>query len=136
MERINHLAVFVAAIVFFLFGFVWYTLLFGKLWAQLSGVPAGSMTPNIAVLIGTFVIGWFIAYICAIALGKAADNTAKDGLQFGLFMSIGLVASTMLIGALNSAQPLALWAINAGYVVVGITIISAIVAAWRSRTPA
>jgi hypothetical protein len=38
-ERLNHLAVFVAAIAFFLFGWVWYTI-FATPWKALVGSSA------------------------------------------------------------------------------------------------
>ncbi|GAC1392190.1 MAG: DUF1761 domain-containing protein [Vulcanimicrobiaceae bacterium] len=131
MQRINHLAVIAAAVVYFLFGYIWYSLLFGGMWRSLEGMTATSSMPAPSILIGTFVLGLIIAYIMAIALGKAADNTAAEGMQFGLFMSIGLVATAMLIMSLNEGKPMALWAINAGYFVIGITIMGAIIGGWK-----
>lgn len=131
--RINHLAVVVAAVVFFLFGWLWYSILFGNMYAALMGAKAAGPMPSVSVLIGTFLIGWFIAYIIAVALGKGGENTAADGIKFGLFMSIGLVASTMLIGAINGGMPLGVWLINSGWAVIGIAIMSAIIGGWKSR---
>ena len=131
--RINHLAVIVAAVVFFLFGWVWYAMLFGNMYAALMGVKATGQMPSVGVLIGTFVIGLFIAYIIAIALGKGGEQTAADGIKFGLFMSIGLIASTMLIGAINGGMPLGIWEINSGWAVIGIAIMSAIIGGWKTR---
>ena len=36
-DRVNHFAVWVAAIVYFLFGYLWYGLLFTSLWTSLMG---------------------------------------------------------------------------------------------------
>jgi hypothetical protein len=133
MERINHLAVILAAVAFFILGFVWYALLFGSMWSKLANYTPHSTGLNPMVMVATFVLDLIMAYIIGIALAKAADTTAKDGIQFGLFMSLGLVAAFMLIGYLNTDKPFALWLIDAGYGVVGITLMSAIIGGWKKR---
>ena len=131
MERVNHLAVLVAAVVFFIFGYVWYGVLFANMYASLMGKPATGAMPAVGALIGVFVVGWVIAYVIAIALGKSADNTAADGIKFGVFMSIGFIATTMLISALTGGMPYGVWAINSAWAVIGIAIMSAIIGGWK-----
>ncbi len=133
MERINHVAVLVATLAFFILGFVWYALLFGPMWVKLANVTAHSSGFNPRVMIATFVLDLIMAYVIGIALSKSADNTARDGMQFGLFMSLGLVASFMLIGYLNTEKPFALWLIDAGYGIVGITLMGAIIGGWKKK---
>lgn len=135
MERINHLAVILAALAFFILGFLWYALLFGSTWAKLANYTP-HMGFNPIVMIATFVLDLIMAYVIAIALGKSANTTAKDGLQFGLFMSLGLIAAFMLIGYLNTEKPFGLWLIDAGYGVVGIALMGTIIGGWKKRSAA
>ncbi|MEQ8337897.1 MAG: DUF1761 domain-containing protein [Cyclobacteriaceae bacterium] len=66
--NVNMVAVLIAVVVNFFFGFIWYTPLFGKTWARemgldpdkkpSSGAMAGGM---IAMVIGQFLFAWVLA---------------------------------------------------------------------------
>lgn len=139
-SRINHLAVLVSAIVFFLLSYVWFTLLFGSLYvAQMTkmGLPSGTSGSMTAPLIGTFLLGWFLAYVIAVALSMRPDpNPGARGFGFGLFIGIGVYASMTMLGVLWGGLPFALWAINAGFVVVAMAIMGWIIGAWSAKTAA
>ena len=134
---INHIAVFVSAIVFFALSFVWYTLLFGKAYmdqitamtGKPAGMPAGSsMTMP---LIETFLLGWFLSYVIAMALGMRPDpNPRARGFGFGLFIGIGVFSSMTLMGVVWGGLSFGLWAINAGFVTVAMAIMGYIMGAW------
>jgi len=129
----NHLAVWVAAVVYFLFGYLWYDLLFKASWNALMG---GSMTaPTAPLLIESFVLGLVLAYAAGMALSRRPEDlTASQGVSFALFMGIALFATQTLNMALYSHESLTLWLINTGYVVIGFAIIGAIVGGWKSRS--
>lgn len=134
-SRVNHLAVFVSAIVFFLVSYVWYSFLFAKLYATSmakmgAAMPASMTTP----LIETFLLGWFLAYVIGTALSMRPDpNPATKGLGFGIFMGIGVYASMTLMGVVWGGLPFTVWAINAGFVVVAMAIMGWIIGAWSAR---
>jgi hypothetical protein len=132
--RLNHLAVFVAAIAFFMWGYLWYGLVFTKMWSALIGpIPMGSP----AVFGESFAAGWILAYCCGIALTKSENpQPARHGVEFGLFMGVGIFATMLFNAYLYQARPLGLWAIDAGYVVTGMAIIGAIVSGWRKKAAA
>lgn len=137
-SRINHVAVFVSAIAFFLLGWLWYDALFGRLWMSLSGhvatASASSMMPQFA---GSFLLGWILAYVIAIALDETTNpNPARHGIEFGIFMGLGIFGTMLGTMYIYEDRPFALWAINTGYVVVGMAVMGAIVGAWRKRTAA
>jgi hypothetical protein len=136
-SRINHLAVFVSAIAFFILGWVWYDLAFGRLWMSMTGHVAtsvGNMTPLFA---GSFVLGWALSYVIGIALADTSNpNPARHGIEFGIFMGLGVFGTMLGINYLYEGRPIALWAINTGYVVVGMAIMGAIIGAWRAKAPA
>lgn len=130
MGRINHLAVIVAAIVFFLLGYLWFSLIFAKPWMAYNPAIA-TMQGSTMTYVMSFLVALITAYVVAIALSKSADNTAMDGVMFGLFMGIGLVAVTSINGVIYEARPWGLWLIDEGYVVVGLAIMGAIIAGWK-----
>jgi hypothetical protein len=67
--QINFMAVAVAVIANFFFGFLWYTPLFGKVWAKEMGLditekpPAGAMAKGmILMVIGNFLMAYVLAH--------------------------------------------------------------------------
>ncbi|MDQ6767549.1 MAG: DUF1761 domain-containing protein [Candidatus Eremiobacteraeota bacterium] len=134
-NKINHLAVFVAAIVFFLWGWLWYTI-FGNQWLALVGKAAASMTPSPAPYVVGFLMALVLAYGTAIALADSDRPGAAHGVSFGIFMGVIFYASTMLTGYLFEGRPLGLWLINAGYGLTGFALVGAIVGGWRKRAVA
>jgi hypothetical protein len=132
--RLNHVAVFVAAVVFFLWGWLWFTI-FSAPWKALVGNIPTNTSP--AIFIESFVLGWIMSYAVGIALtNHEHPQPARHGVEFGLFMGIGLIATMMLNGFLYEGKPVALWAIDAGYAVTGLAIIGAIVSGWRRKVSA
>lgn len=132
-SRVNHLAVFVSAIVFFLLSWLWYALLFGTLYQAQMGKAAMSTGPMTTPLIVTFLLGWILAYVIGVALSMRPGADLGRGLGFGLFIGIGVYASMTLMGVVWGGLPFALWAINAGFVIVAMAIMGAIIGAWSKR---
>lgn len=129
----NHLAVWVAAIVYFLFGYLWYGVLFTAAWTSLMGTQMAAGTP--ALYVESFVLGLILAYATGMALSRRPEDlTVSQGISFALFMGIALYATQTLNTALYAHTPLMLWLINTGYVVIGFAIIGAIVGGWKSKT--
>lgn len=66
--KINFLAVLLAMVVNFIFGFIWYTPLFGKIWGRQMGYD-GSEKPKVSemlkgmvfMIIGSFLLAWVLA---------------------------------------------------------------------------
>lgn len=136
-SRLNHLAVFASAVVFFLIGALWYTVLFGQKWMALTGHVASSTGNMMPQFIGSFVLGWALAYVIAIALADTSNpNPARHGVEFGVFMGLGIFGTMLGMMYIYEGRSFALWGINTGYVVVGMAVMGAIIGAWRSKAAA
>jgi len=130
-ERINHLAVFAAAIAYFVLGWIWYSVLFLSQWTALVG---RSMSASPSVLVESFVLGLVLSYAAAIALSRRPEDlTVSQGVSFALFMGIAIYGSQTLNNALYESRPIALWLIDTGYVLVGFALIGAIVGGWKRK---
>jgi len=130
-ERINHLAVFAAAIAYFVLGWIWYSVLFQSQWTALAG---RSMSASPSVLVESFVLGLVLSYAAAIALSRRPEDlTVSQGVSFALFMGIAIYGSQTLNNALYESRPIALWLIDTGYVLVGFALIGAIVGGWKRK---
>lgn len=132
--RINHLATWIAAIVYYLFGYLWFDLLFRTQWQALSGVSM-STAPAPLMLVESFVLGLILAYATSMALTRrAGDQTVAQGISFALFMGVSIFATQTANQALYLGQPLGLWLIDTGYVIVGFAIMAAIIGGWKAKT--
>jgi hypothetical protein len=142
-SRVNHLAVLVAAVAFFLLAWLWYSLLFGSMYmaqiAQMTGKSTAMASGGAMLwpLVETFLLGWFLAYVIGTALSMRRDpNPAARGFGFGLFIGIGVFASMTLMGVAWGSLAFGLWAINAGFVIVAMAIMGWIIGAMSARTAA
>ena len=133
---LNWLAVVVAAIAFFALGAVWYaTPVFGKLWASAMGwdppadykpSPAGYIVPAITCFVSTVAIA-----LLAVA---TKTDTVSEAIVLALVGGAGLAgAAIMVTGFFDPMKPKPVThaLINAGYQVVGLLIVSVIVALWQ-----
>ena len=136
-NRINHLAVWVAAIVYFLFGALWYSLLFKTAWMSYQGITVAmtaGKSANPMVFVVSFIMGLILAYATGIALSRRPeDQTAQQGISFALFMGIALYATQLYNQFMYEQRPFGLFLIDAGYVVIGFAIIGAIVGGWKRK---
>ncbi len=107
--NINYTAIVVAVVANFIFGFIWYTPLFGKAWAKEMGFDmsikstSGELAKGmIFMIIGNFFLAYVFAHNNAAwsyvpgmdqmpALGKVANSTIFTWLGFYLPVDIGIV---------------------------------------------
>lgn len=140
-SRVNHLAVIVSAVVWFLVSYVWYTYIFGAQYMTqmqaVTGKPAmaagGPMTTQLVV---TFLLGWILAYVIGISLSMRPGADLSRGVGFGLFIGIGVYAVTTFLGVVWGGLTLGLWGINAGFVTVAMALMGAVIGAWSSKSAA
>lgn len=131
MSAINWLAVIVAAVSSFVIGGLWYGPLLGKAWMRASGMTAEKVQQgSMGMVFGiSFVLQLAAAVVLAMFLGPEAD------LIFGLMAggSVGLfwVATAFGVVYLFERRPVAHWAVNSGYWVVGYLVMGAILGAWK-----
>lgn len=142
MDSVNYLAVLVAAIAAFVLGGLWYGPVFGKQWMALMGMTKEKMEAEkskgvaksyILMFIGSLVMAYILSYVVmAMAPYLAAMGTigALAGLEIGICMWLGFVAPVTMGSVLWEGRPWKLWFLNAGYYVVSLAVMGAILAVW------
>ena len=130
----RHLAVWIAAIVFFVLGAVWYSLM-AVPWMAAIGNAADAATPEpggsplpyaigfIAILVMCYTLAWLIR--------RLGMTTLVAGLRLGATVALGFIAATLALNYGFETRPVVLWFINSVYVVVGLAISGAIIAGWK-----
>ena|SRR5437660_6438581 len=123
MDKVYHPAVLVSALADYLLGWLWYGVLFVGVRSAQSHDPV----PSIVAAATSIALG----YVVAIVLNMGGPQSLARGVQVGVLLGLGLSATTMLENALFEGRPVTDWLVNAGYIVVGLIVIGAIVGGWK-----
>ena len=140
MNRINHLAVWVAAIVNWLIGGLWYSpVLFGNKFIQLMGWNEQELAKiaaesHMIELIVAFVISILVAYVLAYLISRTNSQSLAGGVKIGLLTSLCLVAAVNLESIMFEFRKPGLFIINNSYHVAGFAVMGAIIGAWKSKS--
>jgi hypothetical protein len=130
----NVYAIVLAAIVAFMFGWLWYGVLFSDAWLEACGKSreevkgdTPSPTPFIISFIGLVVMACVLAGVLR-HLG-ADQITLRGGIVTGVFMWLGFVITTMVVNnAFRGAKP-SLTLIDGGHW-LGVLILQGAVIGW------
>jgi Protein of unknown function (DUF1761) len=136
--RPNYVAVFVAALAYWLLGALWFAVLFSKPWMALEHITpeqAGDMNP-IAPYIISFILNLVIAFVLAQLCAWRNANTAARGAALGILIWIGFVGPMTYTTYMYEMRPKQLFAINEFYSLVGLCLMGAILGAWSRKTAA
>ena len=136
--RISPIAVVVAAIAAFMIGFLWYSpALFGGLWMQAHGYTPEHMEAMKSTLGRTYGISFVCQLVIGAVLSQLLYQTstvgAAGGAGLGFLAWLGFAATIGLTSNLFSEAPLTLYAVDAGYQLVYLVVMGAILGAWRAR---
>lgn len=128
-DRINHRAAILAAVAYWLWGWLWF-FAFGNQWLNLlQKSRADVLSQGPAPDIISFLMALVLAYGAAIALRYDDERTAMQGVQFGIFFGFAFIASTKLTEYVWEGRPLGLWVLDSAYQILGLIIVGTIVCA-------
>jgi hypothetical protein len=137
--HINYLAVLVAAVACFLIGWLWHTVLFGKIWIKLMGFDkldkkkqqammktmGRSMAFNFLTLL---VMAYCMAWSVQSGAGFYHVSGVVLGLQTGFWLWLGFTATSQLNEVLWGGRPFKLYLINVGQYLVSYLVAGVILA--------
>lgn len=126
MGEINLLAVFLAALAFFAIGAVWYGPLFGKPWKVLTGYtdemiaagPRPGQNPTWLIMLLCFAFELLIALMLGHQYART-DPSDRAKMMIAIGYGATIMAPALGINYLFQMRPGKLFAIDAGYFVVG-----------------
>ncbi len=131
LTNVNWWAVLAGMVVTMAVGSVWYSsMLFGGVWQQELKIKAkemGGADPT-AAMIGAALLTLIQATILAILI---SGGGVMEGVRMGALTSIGLIAAAIGVQYCFEGRSLRLFLVNAGYLVVTVVSMGAIIGAWH-----
>jgi surface polysaccharide O-acyltransferase-like enzyme len=133
--KTNYLAVFVAAIAYWLLGALWYGVLFGKAWLALEHMTeeqarSNPVLPYLITLVLNVLIAYALAQIC---IWRNADTLGR-GASVGVLLWIGFVGPVTFTTYMYEMRPKELFAINQFFPLAGFVLMGAILGGWRKKS--
>ena len=134
LYEVNYLAVVVATVISFLFGWAWYGPVFGKKWMALMGYTKENMTsmkmkPITAMVLG-FVSNLVMAYVVAMLAGLLGLSGFGGAFTLAFWVWLGFVATISMGSVLWENRSWSLYCFNVVYQFVLIFIMAMIVVMW------
>jgi hypothetical protein len=135
----NWLAILCAGLAYFFVGFVWYSLLFGKIWAaeQLrhrgsdeSACAAPAKREFAGMLIANLISNLVAAAAIACLLRRMGIADLPTALKLGAGLAAGFSITTLTIVHVWEGKSTKVWMIDASYHLIGCMIASAILVSW------
>ena len=133
----NYLAIVVAAIVCFLFEAAWYQYFLDRWlggighnreWLMTSGVnPALQFA---TALLAEALLAGAISWVTQMS----GAQTARRGVQVAILLWTGCVLTTLATEYSFEIRSYSLFAINAGFWLIGMMLMGAIVGGWKKKT--
>lgn len=136
---VNLLAVLVAALASMVLGFLWYGPLFGKPWMAAMGftkdsmdkAKAKGMTMNYVLMaVGSLVMAYVLSHVTSFAMAYMQVSGYMAGLSSGFWTWLGFILPVVMGDQLWGGKPWKLLPITAGYYLVSLMIMGAILASW------
>ena len=132
--KINILAVVVAAVVYWLLGAAWFTVL-SKAW--LAGI--GKTMEQLKQEGGSPALAYVVALVCNLIMAcvlswlviQTGEQTAMRGIGLGALLWMGLVGTSIGTEYVFESRSLQIFAITGGYPLVGLVLMGAIVGGWK-----
>jgi hypothetical protein len=134
-NRINHLAVWVLVVVYFLIGWGWYAI-WGDTWLNLHAKTATDIerTHNVGAYVLAFVASIFLNYALAWLIARLNAQRAVCGLGVALicwFAFVFVEYATISVFSAFETNPWPLICIDMGRPLLGFAISGLVLGAWR-----
>ena len=134
--RQNYWAILVAAIASFVFEACWYSIFLqkwldgtGRTMAWLAGTGMSEALQYGTALVSAAVIATAISCVTQLT----GPQTALRGIRVAAMLWLGFVVTTWATEYIFEVRPLSLFAINAGFWLLGMILMGAIVGGWKKK---
>jgi Protein of unknown function (DUF1761) len=127
---LNWFAVIVAALAYFVLGYLWYAdFAFGKQYRAAIGQADVAAPEPVPIVVNA--LAWLLAAIALGLIAKAIGaDSWSDGLVLGLVVGVGFVLTGQISDILYTKRPTSLLWLNGAYAVIGFAVMGVILGSW------
>lgn len=133
MLTLNYMAIVTATIASFALGWIWYSpMLFSKLYMKEAKMKEADMKHgNMGFLfLQNFLVTLVMAYVLAHFVDYAGASDWQGGAVSGFWIWLGFVATISYGRVIWAHESLTMFALNAGFHLVELLMMGAIIAGW------
>lgn len=129
---VNHLAVFIAAIVYFILGAIWYSpYLFRNFQLKKEAwLPKRKGLEEAGGYIGEFILDLIMAYVLALFIKEHPVDSIWDGIGKAIWVWVGFVFTTHLSATIWGHKSWSHFVVHAVFMLIGLILMGAIIAAY------
>lgn len=133
----NLWALLVSAILQWIVGGIWYSVLFQRPWIAATGYvkgfqPGGEHSKGGAFAMATsFVVSLILSFMLAHVILWAGANDPHFGALIGFICWLGFIAGPMFAQTLYEQRPMQLFLINSGYWLAAMVLSGVLLAVWQ-----
>ncbi len=132
----NIWALIVSTLLYFFLGSLWFSLLFGKIWAkevEKHGVKIKEPTKKQLSrnMLSTFALNFLVVLGVGLIVSALGVNTFLSGLRVGLLLGICFTLAPLGVSNVWESRSLKLTLLDAGYPMLGIVTSCIIFALWQ-----
>ncbi len=136
LSQINYLAVAVSSVIFFVLGSLWFSALFGSIWAEeleRHNVVIKQPTKNslFMKMLLTFATNCIASFAMACLVAMTGSTTVISGIILGIIATVGFAATTLASVFNWESRSLKLFLIDIGYPALGIITAAIILSVWH-----
>jgi hypothetical protein len=127
---INYLAVLLAAIAYFVIGWIWYApFLFGNQWGRHEEKleEPGHYSRKIGAYVGEFIIALVIAYVLALFIEISQADEMVEGIVVALWVWVGFIVTTHFSAILWGRKTVKHFFIHVGFMLLGLIAMGAVI---------
>lgn len=127
---VDFLPVVIAAFIHYLFGWLWYTKLFGRSWLEGMGYRQTDCQCEWYHYLGGFAVSFLTAWVFAGLLDRFYIRDIEAGGWFGFYVWLGFGLTKFFSGYLWTKENFNVFLINASYSLIGLVFFGLFLTWW------
>ena len=135
ISHLNHVHIIVAALVYFIIGALWYSMLFGKKWMKLIGhsgeVTEADKKGMPVMFLSTFILNYVICFATACVIFYIQPMSVMADLKIASLIGVGFIGTTTAMSNMYAKRSFQLTVIDSGYHFVGILSATILLQMWH-----
>jgi hypothetical protein len=136
LSHANYWAILVSAVSYFLLGSLWFSVLFGKIWAaQVEKLGVKIQDPEKKTIGMKMIRTFFLEIVAVFCIAYLVYVTGvanwMAGLKLGLLCGLGFASAGIAIAFTWESRAFTLLFIDCGYTVLGLAVSGVILAVWH-----